>query len=121
MSNSVTSLQMVDTKVGTGAEATAGRRVKVHYTGTLLDGHKFDSSRDRNEPFEFRLGAREVIPGWDEGVKGMRVGGQRQLTMVQVDRDDAIDGAALDMETGGDVRRLQIEHAIVDREMQVGD
>src|SRR5205085_7503894 len=81
MSNSVTSLQMVDTKVGTGAEATAGRRVKVHYTGTLLDGQKFDSSRDRNEPFEFRLGGREVIPGWDEGVKGMRVGGQRQLTI----------------------------------------
>lgn len=81
MSNSVTSLKIEDTKVGTGAEATPGRSVKVHYTGTLLDGHKFDSSRDRNEPFEFRLGAREVIPGWDEGVKGMRVGGQRQLTI----------------------------------------
>ena len=81
MSNSVTSLQMVDTQVGTGAEATPGRRVKVHYTGTLLTGHTFDSSRDRNEPFEFRLGAREVIPGWDQGVKGMRVGGHRQLTI----------------------------------------
>jgi len=81
MSNSVTALKIEDTRVGTGAEATPGRTVKVHYTGTLLDGHKFDSSRDRNEPFEFRLGAREVIPGWDEGVKGMRVGGQRQLTI----------------------------------------
>jgi FKBP-type peptidyl-prolyl cis-trans isomerase FkpA len=81
MSDSVTSLQIVDTKVGTGPEAAPGRRVKVHYTGTLLDGHKFDSSRDRNEPFEFRLGTREVIPGWDEGVKGMRVGGHRQLTV----------------------------------------
>jgi FKBP-type peptidyl-prolyl cis-trans isomerase FkpA len=81
MSNSVTSLTIEDTRVGTGAEATPGRMVKVHYTGTLLDGHKFDSSRDRNEPFEFRLGAREVIPGWDQGVKGMRVGGQRQLTI----------------------------------------
>jgi FKBP-type peptidyl-prolyl cis-trans isomerase len=81
MSHSVTALKIEDTKVGTGAEATPGRTVKVHYTGTLLDGHKFDSSRDRNEPFEFRLGAREVIPGWDEGVKGMRVGGQRQLTI----------------------------------------
>jgi FKBP-type peptidyl-prolyl cis-trans isomerase len=81
MSSTITSLQIADTKVGTGAEATPGRKVRVHYTGTLLDGHKFDSSRDRNEPFEFRLGAREVIPGWDEGVKGMRVGGERQLTI----------------------------------------
>lgn len=81
MSASVTSLQIVDGTVGTGTEATPGRRVKVHYTGTLMDGTKFDSSRDRNEPFEFRLGAREVIPGWDEGVKGMKVGGTRQLTI----------------------------------------
>ena len=81
MSTSVTSLQIVDSKVGTGVEAVPGRTVKVHYTGTLMDGAKFDSSRDRNEPFEFRLGAREVIAGWDEGVKGMRVGGTRQLTI----------------------------------------
>lgn len=81
MSQSVTSLQIDDTKVGTGAEAVPGRTVRVHYTGTLLDGTKFDSSRDRAEPFEFRLGAGEVIPGWDEGVKGMRVGGVRELTV----------------------------------------
>jgi FKBP-type peptidyl-prolyl cis-trans isomerase len=81
MSGSVTSLQVRDDKVGTGAEASPGRTVSVHYTGTLMDGTKFDSSRDRNEPFEFRLGAREVIPGWDEGVKGMRVGGVRHLTI----------------------------------------
>lgn len=76
----VTSLQIKDTKVGTGTEATPGRVVKVHYTGTLLDGKEFDSSRGR-EPFEFRLGAREVIEGWDEGIKGMRVGGVRELTI----------------------------------------
>ena len=81
MSAAITSLGIEDTTVGTGAEATAGRLVKVHYTGTLMDGTKFDSSKDRNEPFEFTLGRREVIPGWDEGVKGMKVGGIRQLTI----------------------------------------
>jgi FKBP-type peptidyl-prolyl cis-trans isomerase len=81
LSKSVTTLAIDDARPGTGAEATAGRRVRVHYTGTLMDGTKFDSSKDRNEPFEFVLGAREVIPGWDEGVKGMKVGGVRQLTI----------------------------------------
>ncbi len=81
LSKSVTTLAIVDVKVGTGSEATPGRRVRVHYTGTLLDGTKFDSSKDRNQPFEFVLGAREVIPGWDEGVNGMKVGGVRQLTV----------------------------------------
>jgi len=77
-----------DAKVGTGAEAVPGRQVTVHYTGWLYDegradhkGRKFDSSRDRNEPFPFRLGGGEVIPGWDRGVAGMRVGGQRTLTI----------------------------------------
>jgi len=64
---------------GTGAEATKGAQVSVHYTGTLMDGTKFDSSKDRNQPFEFRLGAGQVIKGWDEGVSGMKVGGRRQL------------------------------------------
>jgi len=81
MSQSVTNLQIQDEKVGTGTEATPGRRVKVHYTGTFMDGSKFDSSRDRNEPYEFVLGTRAVIPGWDVGLKGMRVGGIRHLTV----------------------------------------
>jgi len=66
---------------GTGAVATAGSRVKVHYTGTLTDGKKFDSSLDRGKPFEFVLGRGQVIKGWDEGVAGMKVGGKRKLTI----------------------------------------
>ncbi len=66
---------------GTGATATAGQTVVVHYTGWLTIGTKFDSSKDRNEPFQFRLGAGQVIPGWDEGVAGMKVGGTRKLTI----------------------------------------
>ena len=81
MSASVTSLQVEDTKIGSGLEAHPGQRVSVHYTGTLMDGTKFDSSRDRTAPFEFRLGAGAVIPGWDQGVRGMRVGGTRKLTI----------------------------------------
>jgi len=75
-----------DVKLGTGVLATAGKNVSVHYTGWLYDaaaadhhGKKFDSSRDRNEPFDFPLGAGHVIKGWDEGVAGMMVGGQRTL------------------------------------------
>ena len=67
--------------VGDGDEATAGQNVTVHYTGWLTDGTKFDSSKDRAEPFVFPLGARRVIAGWDEGVKGMKVGGKRKLTI----------------------------------------
>ena len=72
-------LKYWDTKVGTGATATAGHQVKVHYTGWLTNGKKFDSSVDRKEPFEFRLGAGQGIKGWDEGVAGMKVGGKRRL------------------------------------------
>lgn len=79
LSAAVTSLGIEDVKVGQGAEATPGRKVTVHYTGTLMEGTKFDSSRDRDEPFAFVLGQREVIAGWDEGVKGMKVGGVRRL------------------------------------------
>lgn len=69
-------------KEGTGAEAKDGSPVKVHYTGWLKDGgKKFDSSVDKGEPFEFPLGAGQVIPGWDEGVKGMKVGEKRQLVI----------------------------------------
>ena len=72
-------LKIVDVKVGTGAEAKPGELVRVHYTGWLEDGTKFDSSVDRNEPFEFPLGAGYVIQGWDRGVAGMKVGGVRRL------------------------------------------
>lgn len=74
-------LQKTDLVVGTGDEATAGTKVSVHYVGTLTDGSKFDSSRDRDEPFEFALGRGQVIKGWDEGVAGMRVGGKRKLVI----------------------------------------
>ena len=70
-----------DTVVGTGAEAKAGQQVSVHYTGWLTNGSKFDSSKDRNDPFEFSLGMRQVIGGWDEGVQGMKIGGTRKLTI----------------------------------------
>jgi FKBP-type peptidyl-prolyl cis-trans isomerase FkpA len=75
------SLQVDDLKVGTGAEATPGKTVTVHYVGTLTNGSKFDSSRDRNEGFSFKLGAGQVIQGWDKGVAGMKVGGLRKLTI----------------------------------------
>ena len=72
-------LKYWDVKVGTGATATAGKKVVVHYTGWLTNGTKFDSSVDRKKPFEFTLGAGRVIKGWDEGVQGMKVGGKRRL------------------------------------------
>ena len=82
----VTELHITDIVVGSGAEAKAGQTVRVHYTGWLFDagkpdkkGQKFDSSKDRNEPFDFPLGAGQVIKGWDEGVQGMKVGEKRQL------------------------------------------
>lgn len=75
------SLKVEDTKVGTGAEAVAGKTVTVHYVGTLTTGSKFDSSRDRGQGFSFRLGAGQVIQGWDQGVAGMKVGGVRKLTI----------------------------------------
>ena len=67
--------------VGEGAAAAAGQHVTVHYTGWLTNGKKFDSSKDRNDPFVFPLGAGHVIRGWDEGVQGMKVGGTRKLTI----------------------------------------
>ena len=70
-----------DLTEGAGEEAAAGQTVSVHYTGWLTDGTKFDSSKDRHEPFEFPLAARWVIAGWDEGVQGMKVGGTRKLTI----------------------------------------
>src|SRR4030095_4634 len=78
---SSTGLIIEDVTVGEGALATAGQQVKVHYTGWLTNGTKFDSSKDRNDPFVFSLGAGRVIKGWDEGVAGMKVGGKRKLTI----------------------------------------
>ena len=72
-------LKYVDVVVGKGASPAAGKQVKVHYTGTLEDGKKFDSSVDRNEPFSFTIGVGQVIKGWDEGVMTMKVGGKRKL------------------------------------------
>ena len=72
-------LKYVEIKEGGGATPSTGQTVVVHYTGTLEDGTKFDSSRDRNQPFSFKLGAGQVIKGWDEGLSTMKVGGRRQL------------------------------------------
>ena len=87
-STTIQGLQMTDVKEGTGAEAVAGKTVIVHYTGWLYDekaadhkGQKFDSSRDRGDPFDFPLGGGQVIKGWDQGVAGMKVGGQRTLVI----------------------------------------
>jgi FKBP-type peptidyl-prolyl cis-trans isomerase len=70
-----------DLVVGTGATAASGQKVTVHYTGWLTNGTKFDSSKDRGDPFVFNLGKGQVIKGWDEGVQGMKVGGKRKLTI----------------------------------------
>jgi FKBP-type peptidyl-prolyl cis-trans isomerase len=74
-------LLIEDVKIGDGAVATQGKTVGVHYTGRLTDGKQFDSSLDRGQPIEFRLGAHQVIKGWDMGIDGMRVGGKRKLTI----------------------------------------
>jgi FKBP-type peptidyl-prolyl cis-trans isomerase FkpA len=85
MNTTSSGLQYEDSVVGSGAEASAGRPVRVHYTGWLYEngqaGAKFDSSKDRGDPFEFDLGAGMVIRGWDEGVQGMKVGGTRRLVI----------------------------------------
>ena len=79
MTTTKSGLKYIDEKVGTGKEAKAGDVVEVHYTGWLKDGTKFDSSKDRGQPFSFPLGGRRVIKGWDEGVAGMKEGGKRKL------------------------------------------
>ena len=81
MVTTATGLQYVDLVVGSGREAHTGETAMVHYTGKLTDGTQFDSSKDRNEPFSFRLGAGHVIKGWDEGVEGMKIGGIRKLVI----------------------------------------
>lgn len=84
MSDAITTpsgLKYVDEVVGTGDTPSKGQKVRVHYTGRLTDGKKFDSSVDRGQPFEFNIGVGQVIKGWDEGVMSMKVGGKRQLTI----------------------------------------
>jgi len=85
MIKTASGLQYEDTVTGQGATAKSGQRVRVHYTGWLYNndqaGAKFDSSKDRNQPFEFALGGGQVINGWDEGVAGMQVGGTRRLVI----------------------------------------
>ncbi len=85
MQTTASGLQYLDTVIGSGPEAVAGNKVKVHYTGWLYNddtqGAKFDSSKDRGDPFVFSLGAGMVIKGWDEGVAGMKVGGARTLIL----------------------------------------
>jgi FKBP-type peptidyl-prolyl cis-trans isomerase FkpA len=74
-------LMLEDTVVGEGAAAAAGRDIVVHYAGWLADGTQFDSSKEKQDPFEFTLGKKEVIPGWEEGLSGMKVGGTRRLVI----------------------------------------
>ena len=81
MNTTASGLQYIDTVEGTGASPQPGQTVRVHYTGTLEDGRKFDSSVDRNEPFEFQIGIGRVIRGWDEGVMTMKIGGKRKLVI----------------------------------------
>ena len=85
MQTTASGLQYLDTTEGSGAEAVAGKSVTVHYTGWLykdgVKGAKFDSSKDRRDPFRFELGAGMVIQGWDEGVQGMKIGGTRMLVI----------------------------------------
>ena len=81
LTKTASGLRYVDVSKGEGEEASAGRTATVHYTGWLTNGKKFDSSRDRNEPFSFTIGAQQVIAGWDEGVAGMLVGGRRKLVI----------------------------------------
>lgn len=81
MTSTPSGLQFKELQPGTGASPQSGQNVTVHYTGWLTDGTKFDSSVDRGQPFEFRLGAGQVIQGWDEGVASMKIGGKRRLVI----------------------------------------
>jgi len=81
MATTASGLEYEEIAEGTGASPQPGKTVTVHYTGTLTDGSKFDSSRDRNQPFSFTIGVGQVIKGWDEGVMSMKVGGRRKLTI----------------------------------------
>jgi len=99
MTKTPSGLRYQDITEGQGAEATADRTVSVHYTGWLPNGEKFDSSRDRNQPFSFTLGAGQVIAGWDEGVAGMKIGGRRKL-VIPADLGYGTAGAPPDIPPG---------------------
>jgi len=99
MTKTPSGLRYQDMTEGQGTVATADRTVSVHYTGWLPNGEKFDSSRDRNEPFSFTLGAGQVIAGWDEGVAGMKVGGHRKL-VIPADLGYGTAGAPPDIPPG---------------------
>ena len=99
MTKTPSGLRYQDVTPGQGAEATADRTVSVHYTGWLPNGEKFDSSRDRDQPFSFTLGAGQVIAGWDEGVAGMKVGGRRKL-VIPADLGYGTAGAPPDIPPG---------------------
>ncbi len=111
MTKTPSGLRYQDLEKGKGAEATAGKNVSVHYTGWLPNGEKFDSSRDRNQPFGFTLGAGQVIAGWDEGVAGMKVGGRRKL-VIPPDLGYGTAGAPPDIPPGAtlvfDVELLEV-------------
>ena len=102
---------MIDVTVGTGLTAKPGQEVTVHYTGWLTNGKKFDSSRDRGEPFTFELGAGNVIQGWEEGVAGMQVGGRRKL-VIPADLGYGDNGAPPDIPPGAtlvfDIELLEV-------------
>ncbi|MDQ5841076.1 MAG: FKBP-type peptidyl-prolyl cis-trans isomerase [Chloroflexota bacterium] len=99
MTKTPSGLRYQDITAGEGAEAAADRTVSVHYTGWLPNGEKFDSSRDRDQPFSFSLGAGQVIAGWDEGVAGMKVGGRRKL-VIPADLGYGTAGAPPDIPPG---------------------
>ncbi|MGZ8397933.1 MAG: FKBP-type peptidyl-prolyl cis-trans isomerase [Gemmatimonadales bacterium] len=99
MTKTPSGLLYQDVTPGEGTQATADRTVSVHYTGWLPNGEKFDSSRDRNQPFSFTLGAGQVIAGWDEGVAGMKVGGSRKL-VIPADLGYGTSGAPPDIPPG---------------------
>ena len=111
LTRTLSGLRYQDVAPGDGKEATAGKVVLVHYTGWLPNGEKFDSSRDRNDPFSFTLGAGQVIAGWDEGVAGMKVGGRRKL-VIPPDLGYGTAGAPPDIPPGAtlvfDVELLEV-------------
>ena len=115
-------LKYIDEVIGTGSLPTTGDKVKVHYTGTLEDGKKFDSSRDRNQPFEFTLGVGRVIKGWDEGISTMKPGGKRKL-IIPANLGYGERGAGNTIPPGAtlhfDVELIEIIEAFIDKDFSL--